>query len=73
MKHCKIKCKKEKDYAYVRDVLDMNAVEYYQRAPGKAIHLCGFDKKKDVEAMLDNWQVKHAKVTVEKPDFEEER
>lgn len=69
-KHCKIKCKDEKEYAKIKDVLDIRAIEYYQNGPGKPIHLCGFEKKKAIEGILEQYGLKKFKVRVEEPDFD---
>jgi hypothetical protein len=72
MEHIKIKCQKEKNYDKVNTILSMSAIEHYQRAPGKPIHLCGFEKKKDVEQLLEKYNMqKKASVKVEAPDFDE--
>lgn len=68
--HCKIKCKNEEQYERVRDILDIQAIEYFQNAPDKPIHLCGRESKKDVEKVLDKYKVKKYKVKVEEPDFD---
>lgn len=70
MRHCKIKCKKETEYEKIKSVLDIVAIEYYQNKPDKPIHLCGFEKKEDIEKILGKYGLKKFKVKVEEPDFD---
>lgn len=71
MEHCKIKCKKEKQYEQIKVALDLSGIEYYQNSPNKSIHLCGFEKKKDMDKLLHKYGLKKYDIKVDKPKFEE--
>ena len=70
-KHCKIKCEKKKEYQKVKDVLNIRAIEHYQEKEGKPIHLCGFEKKKDIEKILNQYGLTKFKIKTVEPDLKE--
>lgn len=69
-RHCKIKCKKEKQYEIIKDILDMNAIIYTQKEKDKPIHLCDRYTEKDIEKLLKQYGLKKIKITIEIPDFD---
>lgn len=70
MKHVKIKSKYPDLYVHIKNILDMRAIEYYQKNSDKPIHLCGYEKENDIKKMMKEYGIKNIKIQTEMPDFE---
>jgi hypothetical protein len=71
MEHVKVKCGKKKYYPVVKTLLNMQAIDCYQKAPDKPIHICGYKQKEEIETLLKEAGLSGMAVAkLEKPDFQ---